>query len=241
MGKIVARPALPHVAWSDSGSKRDGNGRIHLFNFHQSQNELFCFVRRLQRHRYFISYLSKDPLCLPLSDTHTLLWSELRCGLIHEPGWPCVIGFHRGIGKGVSWVPGSFPGGYAAWTPTHYRYPYVSEMNTPSDPHGLGLHLGSTDNATLISTVVYIVWPNCAPSELLPPTLLAWAESYGNVVRCNRHCVCGPASGVVTVLEENCNKMDGIKDQVKIDYIVTQETMCTCQIPWLLNYFITVN
>lgn len=123
------------------------------------------------------TYLKIPCVCPCL--THTHLWSESRCGLIHEPGWPCVIEFHRGERQGVSWVPGSFPGGYAAWTPTHYRYPYVSEMNSPSDTRGLGLHLGSTDNATLISTVVYIVWPNCAPSELLPPTLLPEAESYG--------------------------------------------------------------
>lgn len=60
-----------------------------------------------------------------------------------------------------------------------HPYPYVSEMNSPSDARGLGLHLGSIDNATLIFTVVYIVWPDRAPPEMLPPTLLAGAESYG--------------------------------------------------------------
>lgn len=110
MGKTVARPALPHVAWWDGGSKWDGTGRINLtlpeLNFHQGGNFVLdrvqkhwwnpwvdCWFKcRWQCSQWFIACLSKDPICLK----HTLLWSESRCGLIHEPGYPRAIEFHRG-------------------------------------------------------------------------------------------------------------------------------------------------
>lgn len=130
--------------------------------FHKA--EIFASTANSRANDDVVAALSRTYLKIPCVCpclTHTHLWSESRCGLIHEPGWPCVIEFHRrgGIWRGSPGYLVPFLVATLLKRPTHYRYPYVSEMKSPSNTCGLGLRLGSTDNATLITTVVYIVWP----------------------------------------------------------------------------------
>lgn len=127
--------------------------------------------------------------------THTHLWSESRCGLIHEPGWPCVIEFHRGKSRGS---PGYMVPFLVA---TLLKRPPITDIHTsrkwtPPRTHAVWGYTSAPTTMPLWSPQ----W--CTLCDLIVPPQ-SWYLPRCSQKPCHMGRWSRPRCGVAMVLEEN--------------------------------------
>ena len=133
--------------------------------------------------------------------------SVIRVNVQFDP-WtrlPCVIGFHR-------WPHGDrtpfFLRPHSLNSPTHYRHPSFSEMNSLLTDGGLRLHLIPTNNITLIPVGVsqcFTLYKSTVPLlSLYLPHSSQEAADKGGPGCAGQRMVCVGGGGGVSVGEADC-------------------------------------